>query len=70
MKNLIACTLEQQNAVEPLTESSLVVFPDGEGCHIDDYITFDDMAAIVDYLRSKRPPLTWGKIEIKKGGAS
>lgn len=24
-----------------------------EGCHIDDYITFEEMAAIVDYLREQ-----------------
>lgn len=66
MEDLRAKTFEQQCYVESLVTScdSIVVDPYGTGCYIDDYVSFDDMAAIVDYLRSIRPPLT----ELTKGG--
>ena len=54
MSKLIARTEEQKALVEKLANGTSVWFPneaESNGFYIDDYITFDEMAAIVGYLQ-------------------
>lgn len=55
MSELKAITEEQRGQVEKLGNGVSMVFDDeGTGLHIDDYISFNEMADIVDYLRSQQ----------------
>lgn len=57
MSELRAITEEEREKVEKLGYGVSMAFDDeGSGLHIDDYISFDEMAAIVDYLRMQRKP--------------
>lgn len=49
---LIASTDIQKRRVEEICKEILYVTSDGLGVRIDDVITFDEMAEIVDYLRT------------------
>jgi len=56
MSELKAISEEQRDNVEKLGNGVSMWFDgEGTGLHIDDYISFDEMAAIVDYLRSQQP---------------
>lgn len=55
MSELRAISEEQRDNVEKLGNGVSMSFDEeGTGLHIDDYISFDEMAAIVDYLRSQQ----------------
>ena len=61
MSELRAISEEQRDNVEKLGNGVSMAFDDeGAGLHIDDYISFDEMAAIVDYLRSQQVVSTVG----------
>lgn len=49
---LIASTEIQKRKVEEICKEILYVTSDGDGVRIDDVITFDEMAEIVDYIRT------------------
>ena len=49
-------TKEQEKRVEEILEPISYWLPDkGVGVHIDDYVTYDKLAELVDYLRSIKP---------------
>lgn len=65
MDELRAITEEQREQVEKLGNGVSMVFDDeGTGLHIDDYISFDEMAAIVDYLRSQQVVNILGNMQV------
>lgn len=56
---------EQRERVEKLGNGVSMWFDDeGTGLHIDDYISFDEMAAIVDYLRSQQVISSLGNMQV------
>lgn len=65
MSELRAITAEQREKIEKLGNGVSMWF-DGEsaGLHIDDYICFDEMAAIVDYLRSQQVVSSVGNMQV------
>ncbi len=53
---LQAKTEGQRNRIREILDETSIWFPNDtdEGLHIDDYITYDEMARIVDYLRKEK----------------
>lgn len=65
MDELKAITEEQREQVEKLGNGVAMAFDDeGTGLHIEDYISFDEMAAIVDYLRSQQVVNVLGNMQV------
>ncbi len=65
MSELRAISEEQRDNVEKLSNGVSMWFDDeGTGLHIDDYISFDEMAAIVDYLRSQQVISSLGNMQV------
>jgi len=65
MSELRAISEEQRDKVEKLGNGVSMAFDDeGTGLHIDDYISFDEMAAIVDYLRSQQVVPSLGNMQV------
>lgn len=65
MSELRAITEEQREQVKKLGNVVSVAFDDeGTGLHIEDYISFDEMAAIVDYLRSQQIVSSIGNMQV------
>ena len=65
MSELRAISEEQRDNVEKLGNGVSMWFDDeGTGLHIDDYISFDEMAAIVDYLRSQQVISSLGNMQV------
>ena len=65
MSELRAISEEQRDNVEKLGYGVSMSFDDdGTGLHIDDYISFDEMAAIVDYLRSQQVVSSLGNMQV------
>lgn len=58
MTQLKATTEEQQKHVAKLLDNTCFWIMDGDcdGVHIDDWVSYDELAAIVDYLRSENKP--------------
>ena len=56
MTMLQAKTEGQRNRIREILDETSIWFPidTDEGLHIDDYITYDEMALIVDYLRKEK----------------
>ncbi len=65
MDELRAITEEQREQVEKLGNGVSMAFDDeGTGLNIDDYISFNEMAAIVDYLRSQQVVNVLGNMQV------
>ena len=65
MNELRAISEEQREQVEKLGNGVSMAFDDEyAGLHIDDYISFDEMAAIVDYLRSQQVVSSLGNMQV------
>jgi len=65
MNELRAISEEQRDNVEKLGNGVSMWFDgEGTGLHIDDYISFDEMAAIVDYLRSQQVVSSVGNMQV------
>ncbi len=65
MSELRAISEEQRDNVEKLSNGVSMWFDDEDtGLHIDDYISFDEMAAIVDYLRSQQVISSLGNMQV------
>lgn len=45
---------KQAKHIVSLLGRTSIIDQDENGIHIDDYISFDEMAIIVDYLRAKK----------------
>ena len=45
---------KQSKHIVSLLGRTSIIDQDENGIHIDDYISFDEMAMIVDYLRAKK----------------
>ena len=56
MTQLKTTTEEQQKHVEEILDGTCIWFSDEDGVNIDDWVSYDELAAIVDYLRSANKP--------------